>query len=153
MTHKRNGRVLGLPGYHRQRGVGLLEVMVSVLILAVGMLGIAAMQSITLKNTGSSATRTQAALQVYSMMDIIRANRNDVSSYNTNIYTEGTGSGAAGTMAGWLDSLKVTVAPDAKGRVVCDSNTMTCSVGVQWSDARATGGSSTPSEINITSQL
>lgn len=138
---------------NRQRGVGLLEVMISVLILAVGMLGIAAMQSITLKNTGSSAARTQAALQVYSMMDILRANRNDLSSYNTNIYTEGTGSGAAGTLAGWLDSLKTTVSPDAKGRVVCNPDTMTCSVGVQWSDARATGGSSTPSEINITSQL
>lgn len=137
----------------RQRGVGLLEVMVSVLILAVGMLGIAAMQSITLKNAGASAYRTQATLQVYSMMDIIRADRNNLSAYNTNIYADGPGDGAQGTMAGWLDGLKVTVAPDAKGQVVCIPDTMTCSVGVQWSDARATGNNSVLSEINITSQL
>ena len=43
--------------------------------------------------------------------------------------------------------------PDAKGQVVCNADTMICSVGVQWSDARATGGGSTPTEINITSQL
>ena len=41
--------------------------------LGFGMLGVAALQSMTLKNTGNSATRTQAALRVYSMLDIIRA--------------------------------------------------------------------------------
>lgn len=138
---------------NRQRGVGLLEVMISVLILAVGMLGIAAMQSITLKNAGASAYRTQATLQVYSMMDILRADRNNLGTYNTNIYADGPGDGAPGTMAGWLDGLKSTVAPDAKGQVVCDADTMTCSVGVQWSDARASGNDGTLSEINITSQL
>jgi type IV pilus assembly protein PilV len=56
-------------------------------------------------------------------------------------------------MAGWLDGLKTTVAPDAKGKVVCTADTMTCSVGVQWSDANTTGGNSTPVDINITSQL
>jgi type IV pilus assembly protein PilV len=136
-----------------QLGMSLIEVMISVLVLAVGVLGIAAMQAITLKNAGSSASRTQAAIQVYSMMDIIRADRANVATYNTNIYAEGDGSGTPGTMMGWLYALKTTVAPDAKGRVVCDANAMTCSVGVQWSDERATGGSSTPININITSQL
>src|SRR3546814_13061085 len=87
------------------------------------------------------------------MMDIIRANRANIGIYNTNIYTEGDGTGADGTMMRWLDGLQATVAPDAKGRVVCIADTMTCSVGVQWSDERATGGTSTPSAINITSQL
>jgi len=136
-----------------QRGVGLIEVMVAVLILAVGVLGIAALQAVALKNSGSSASRTQAAIQVYSMMDIIRANRDNISIYNTNIYAEGDGTGQPGTMMGWLDGLQTTVAPDAKGKVVCIADTMTCSVGVQWSDERATGGTSTPSDINITSQL
>ncbi|MGV8921977.1 MAG: type IV pilus modification protein PilV [Thermomonas sp.] len=136
-----------------QLGLSLIEVMISVLILAVGVLGIAAMQAITLKNAGSSASRTQASIQVYSMMDLIRADRANLGSYNTNVYAEGDGSGTPGTMMGWLDGLKTTVAPDAKGRVVCVANSMSCSVGVQWSDERGTGGSSTPIAINITSQL
>jgi type IV pilus assembly protein PilV len=137
----------------KQRGVGLIEVMIAVLVLAIGMLGIAALQAITMRNAGSSASRTQASIEIYSMMDIIRADRTNLGTYNTNIYIAGDGTGAPGTMMGWLDGLKKTVAPDAKGRVLCVADTMTCSVGVQWSDARATGGTATPMDINITSQL
>ena len=136
-----------------QRGVGLIEVMIAVLVLAIGVLGIAALQALTLKNTVGSASRTQASMQIYSMMDIIRADRTNLGTYNTNIYTEGDGSGEPGTLMGWLDGLKTTVSPDAKGRVVCNVDTMTCSVGVQWSDANTTGGNSVPVDINITSQL
>jgi len=140
-------------GRRSQHGVGMLEVMIAVLVLAIGILGIAALQSITLKNTGSSASRTQAAMQVYSMLDIIRADRANLGTYNTNIYTAGDGTGTPGTMQGWLDGLKTTVAPDAKGKVICDANSMTCSVGVQWSDVRATGGAAIPGQIEVTSQL
>jgi len=141
---------------HRQRGIGLLEVMIAVLILAIGILGITALQAITLKNSGSSASRTQAAIQLYSMLDIIRADRANVGSYNTNIYTAGDGTGAAGTMAGWLDGLKTAVAPDAKGKVICITGTMTCTVGVQWDDSRATGlrdSAQSAQTIEVTSQL
>ncbi|UOV02430.1 type IV pilus modification protein PilV [Pseudoxanthomonas mexicana] len=89
--------------------------MVAVLVLAIGVLGIAALQALTLKNTMGSASRTQASIQVYSMMDIIRSDRANLGGYNTNIYTEGDGSGAPGTLMGWLDGLKTTVAPDARG--------------------------------------
>lgn len=137
----------------KQRGVGLIEVLIAVLILAIGLLGIAALQAVTLKNTGSAASRTQATIQIYSMLDIIRADRANVSAYNTNIYAEGDGTGQPGTMMGWLDGLKTSVAPDAMGRVICIADSMTCEVGVQWSEERATGGTDTPTEITITSQL
>ena len=136
----------------RQRGISMIEVMVAVLVLAIGVLGVAALQAVTLKNSGSSASRSQAAIQIYSMMDIIRADREHLGDYNTNIYTAGDGTGAVGTRFGWLDSLATTVAPDAKGLIVCIADTMTCTVGVQWNDERATGGGSAE-KIEITSQL
>ncbi len=136
-----------------QQGVGMLEVMIAVLVLAIGILGIAALQAITLKNAGSSAARTQAAIQIYSMLDIIRADRANIALYNTNAYIAGNGTGTEGSMMGWLDKLQTTVAPDAKGRIVCIADTMSCSVGVQWSDERATGNDPTPIQIEITSQL
>lgn len=141
-----NGRPL------KQRGIGMVEVMVAVLVLAIGVLGIAALQAITLKNTGSSASRTQAAVQVYSMMDIIRADRANIGNYNTNIFVEGDDSGAPGSMDAWLSGLKQTVAPDAMGRVVCIANDMTCTVAVQWNDTRATGGIATE-QVEVASQL
>ncbi|MNM40270.1 hypothetical protein D3C81_510700 [compost metagenome] len=148
---KNNTRTNSAPS--RQLGIGMIEVMVAVLILAIGVLGIAALQAITLKNTGSSATRTQAAVQVYSMMDIIRADRGNLAAYNTNIYVEGElDKGDPGSMEAWLGELKRTVAPDAMGRVVCVADSMTCTVGVQWNDTRATGGIATE-QVEVASQL
>lgn len=135
-----------------QSGVSLLEILISVLVLAIGILGIAALQAITLKNVGSAASRTQASMQVYSMFDIIRGNRTNIGAYNTNTFVAGDGSGTAGTMEGWLDSLQTTIAPDATGRVICAADTQICDVGVRWSDERATGGSQAQ-EINIRSRI
>jgi type IV pilus assembly protein PilV len=135
-----------------QAGVSLLEVLISVLVLAIGILGIAALQAITLKNAGSSASRTQASIQVYSMFDTIRGNRGDISGFNTNTFVAGDGTGDPGSMAAWLNSLKTTIAPDAMGRVICTPDTQICEVGVRWSDERATGGSQTQ-EIVIRSRI
>ena len=140
---------------NRQAGVGLIEVMVAVLVLAIGVLGVAALQAITLKNSGSSAARTQAAIQAYAMMDIARAGRDNLGNFNSNTWAEGEadGDGDPGTFEGWLDDLKTTVAPDAKGLVLCNASTMVCTVGVQWGDSRATGGEEDPISFEITSQL
>lgn len=145
-------KVKGLKGRRTQGGVGLLEVLIAVLVLAIGILGIAALQAITLKNSGSSAARTQASMQVYSMFDIIRGNRTNISIYNTNTYQTGDGQGVAGSMGGWLDSLQTTVSPDAAGKIICDADTQICEVGVRWNDERATGGSQTQ-ELVIRSRV
>jgi len=144
------------PSRRHQHGIGLIEVLIAVLILAIGMLGIAALQAITLKNSGSSSSRTQAAIQIYSMLDIVRADRLNAGTYNTNIYTAGDGTGTPGSMMGWLDGLKGAIGPDAKGKVVCDGSTLTCTVGVQWDDSRATGFKDAAQQaqtIEVTSQI
>lgn len=143
-------------GRGSQQGVGLLEVMIAVLVLAIGILGIAALQSVTLKNTGSSAARTQAAIQAYSMLDIVRADRLNAGSYNTNIYIAGDGTGTPGTMMGWLDGLKTSVDPSAKGLVVCIAGDLTCTVGVQWDDTKGTGfkdATQASQHFEVTTQL
>ncbi len=143
-------------GHRAQQGVGMLEVMIAVLVLAIGILGIAALQAITLKNTGSSAARTQAAIQAYSMLDIIRSDRLNAGTYNTNIYTAGDGTGTPGTIMGWLDGLKTAVDPSAKGLVVCIAGSLTCTVGVQWDDTKGTGfkdATQAAQHFEVTSQL
>ena len=71
----------------KQKGVGLIEILVSILVLGVGALGVATMQLTGLKyNTGSQG-RSQAILLANDMMDRMRANRafaNDTLQYNTN---------------------------------------------------------------------
>ncbi|MBN4079492.1 type IV pilus modification protein PilV [Beggiatoa alba] len=64
-----------LPPLRRQRGFTLLEVLISMLVLSIGLLGLAGLQMTGLKNNNSSYQRSQANLLAYEMIDRIRANR------------------------------------------------------------------------------
>lgn len=55
-------------------GFSLVEVLVALLILSLGLLGLAALQTTGLKFNQQSYQRTQATLQAYDMLDRIRAN-------------------------------------------------------------------------------
>lgn len=57
-----------------QTGISLIEVMVALLILAVGLLGVAMIQLNALKYSDSAILHSQASFIVYDMMDRIRAN-------------------------------------------------------------------------------
>lgn len=130
------------PRFANQDGIGLIEVMVAVLILAVGMLGIAALQSITLKNSGGAAERTQAVIETYAMMDMLRANRTTFTSFNTGGWSCKADGDPANqdndNLEGWLEQLQANVSPTACGSVNCLASGV-CTVGVQWDDSRATG--------------
>ncbi|MEJ5280859.1 type IV pilus modification protein PilV [Pseudomonas sp. MYb541] len=58
----------------RQIGMTLIEVLVAVLILAMGLLGAAVIQLNALKYTDSSRMTSQASFIAYDMLDRIRAN-------------------------------------------------------------------------------
>ncbi|MBD8683444.1 type IV pilus modification protein PilV [Pseudomonas sp. CFBP 13719] len=57
-----------------QIGVSLIEVLISLLILGIGILGAAALQLNALKYTDSSTMNSQASFIAYDMMDRMRAN-------------------------------------------------------------------------------
>src|SRR5471032_2899795 len=57
-----------------QSGMTLIEVLVAVLILAVGLLGAAVIQLNALKYTDSSRMISQASFIAYDMLDRVRAN-------------------------------------------------------------------------------
>lgn len=58
----------------QQKGFTLIEVLVTVVILAVGLLGLSAMQLTSLKVNQGAYTRSQAALMAADMLDRMRAN-------------------------------------------------------------------------------
>lgn len=131
-------------GTARQRGSSLLEVMIAVLVLAIGLLGIAALQAVTLRNSGSSAERSNAVIQSYAMLDMMRANRGAARAgqYNQgwNCEPEENPTGRiASDFSTWLVQLQQSVAASACGRIQCGS--AQCTVGVRWDDSRGTGGS------------
>jgi type IV pilus assembly protein PilV len=73
-----------------QKGVGLIEVLVSLIILALGMLGIAGMLLISNQANNSSYMKQQAIQSVYNIFDRIRANSKAAINGNYNINNIGT---------------------------------------------------------------
>lgn len=56
-----------------QKGVSLIEVLVAVLVLGVGLLGLAGLQANALRNTQSAYLSTEAAILAYDFLDQARA--------------------------------------------------------------------------------
>ena len=60
---------------YRNAGFSLIEVMVSLLITGVGLLGLAKLESLSIASTDVSGTRSTAALQASSLATMMHANR------------------------------------------------------------------------------
>ncbi len=69
---------LNLPRPSLQSGLTLLEVLIAVLVLAIGLLGIAGLQTSALSNNFVSYQYTQSAILAQSMLERMRANRQGV---------------------------------------------------------------------------
>tara|TARA_Y100001963_G_C6786191_1_gene452902 strand:+ start:3696 stop:4118 length:423 start_codon:yes stop_codon:yes gene_type:complete len=65
--------VLKMKTIVRQRGVTLLEVMIAVLVLGIGLLGVAGVQTASLRNVQSSYERSQAVILMDMLAETLRA--------------------------------------------------------------------------------
>jgi len=74
----------------KQSGTSLIEVLVTLFVMAVGLLGLASMQMISTKNINNSQFRSLATDYAYDMAERMRANRAGVEAGNyTNLSTSG----------------------------------------------------------------
>ena len=64
-----------LPNLQAARGFSLIEVMVAVVVICIGLLGIAKMQAMALSNTNMSRQRSLAAIQAASIASAMHSNR------------------------------------------------------------------------------
>ncbi|MCF5166497.1 type IV pilus modification protein PilV [Pseudomonas congelans] len=139
---------------YRQTGMTLIEVLVSVLILAIGLLGAAAIQLNALKYTDSSAMTSQASFIAYDMMDRIRANVDGNASANgsTNVLASYALASLATAQVANLNDARVQDLFDFKTNIVGFAGASgTASIDVSkapevtitigWSDTRAAGSS------------
>ena len=126
----------------RQRGASLLEVLIAVLILAIGMLGVAALQAMALRNSQSSLERSQAVVQTYSILDAMRANlvaaRGNAYNMGRTCAAPAAGNLVANDQRNWIQSMQRTMGPSACGTIACAASV--CTITVEWNDQRATPG-------------
>jgi type IV pilus assembly protein PilV len=105
---------------HRQSGLTLIEVLVSVVILLVGLLGLAALMTNSQKAEAESYQRAQALLLLQDMVERINANRGVAACY---AFTSDTSTGTP------------FVGVDEVG--VVDVTTLVCGVGSVTANTRA----------------
>ena len=135
----------------RQSGVSLLEVLIALLVLAVGVLGAALLQTNALRYSASAADHTQAVFIAYDMLDRMRANPVALASYATQV-TPGcnTASSSASILATDLTDFSRAVTcqlPAGYGQVAINGQRAT--VTLAWSEERIVeGGGQTSLEIS-----
>lgn len=133
-----------------QRGLTLIEVLVALLVLSIGMLGIAALQLGALKQNTSAFWASQGVWAAYDMADRMRANTVGVqqAAYN-GLVVDGTetvvncNSGCApGTLAtydAYLWGQKIATLPSGEGHI--DSNgDGTFTISVMWDEQGGAAG-------------
>ena len=137
-------------------GFSLIEAMVALLIIAVGLLGIAGMQGLAINSNATSRVRSVAALEAASMVSMMRANN---AYWGVNAASASVSGGALGgnaTLVGlgtsttsclnavcspsamaasdlqrWAAGLAAQL-PQGSGSVVCTGAPLVCTVSVSW---------------------
>ncbi len=124
-----------------QRGVGLIEVLVAILVLAVGVLGAAALQMNALKFNQTASVRSQATFFAYEIIDRMRANRDVARNGGYSIALTDGVPAAGGLIAqqdhrAWLTAIALQL-PEGHAAIANLNDRFT--VTIQWNELRVGG--------------
>lgn len=130
-----------------QAGFSLIEVLIALLVLAVGLLGLALTQTMSLRYTKSAEQRTKAATLANSILDAMRSNRTELAAY---VVEESQFSGvdasggcerssamnASANLQRWMCEVRESLGPDATGSIRLDGAGV--QVSIRWNEATLT---------------
>lgn len=124
------------------QGFTLIEMLIALLVLSVGLLGLASLQSNGLRMNDSAYFRTQAVTLGYDMLDRMRGNSLQAVAGNYTTQADGTATGpgamAVADVAQWQALIGRLLPGNVDGIVVCATPPPTiCTVTVGWDDSRA----------------
>lgn len=119
-------------------GFSMLEVLIALVVLSIGLLGLAGLQAYGMKANHGAYMRSQASLLSYEILDSIRANRNAAIDGDYDITLNqnqlgGTGQ-AASDVNSWRDDLDETL-PAGRGSISVDPQNVITIV-IEWDESR-----------------
>ncbi len=138
-------------------GLTLIEVMVALIVLSIGILGLATLQTASLNFNNGASQRTQATVLAYDMADKMRANRPAAQGGAYDIAFEdpppacaapnNAGTVAEQDISAWRMALACRL-PQATGSIVRAGNQVTLTV--RWDDSH---GQEAPLQFQFTTAL
>lgn len=150
-------RPMSRPGAAYCRGLTLVENLIALLVLSIGLLGLASLQTASLQFNTSAYQRTQATILAHDMAERLRANR---PAALNNLYTVAfeNAPGACGAadpngtvpqqdISAWLNALACSL-PESTGSIARNGNEFTFTV--RWDDSH---GRADPMEFQFTTAL
>ncbi len=138
--------------FRTQTGVSMIEVLVSIIILSIGLLGLAGLQTAGLRHNQSANFRSTASMMAYNILDSMRANRVEAGAGSYNHSPEDAApSGSTLSvldMNNWLNELALRL-PEGTGGIAVDAGNKV-TVLIQWDDSR---GAMAAQQFVMTTQL
>jgi len=131
----------------RAGGFTLVEVLVALVVISIGLLGLASMQATTVRNAYSTYLRSQAVVQANAILDRMRANRDQAVAHGYDItFTEAAptttctstcspSNMASADLGAWLGDLASL--PNGEGQISTSGDISV--VQIRWSDSRQSG--------------
>lgn len=130
---------------HAQRGIGLIEVLVTLLIMSTSLLALAALQTKSLQFNQGAYFRSQANIYAYDILDRIRINTSRLSDVREKISkytvekaafvesTRPTESMSAIDIYDWRKSIASSL-PNGTGAIDCDDDERICEITIEWDE-------------------
>lgn len=155
ISMQRNRTPLTSRGYCS--GLTLVEILVALVVLSIGLLGLAGLQTLSLKFNTSAFHRTQATALAYDFADRMRANRQAaLADEYTIAFQDPVPVCAAPNLAGTISQQDIAIwrntlacrLPQSTGSVTRNGNEFT--VSVRWDD---TQGQEAPMVFQVTTAL
>lgn len=126
-------------GFRVSAGFSLVEVLVALVVLSIGLLGVAGLQTRGVRDNHGAYLRTQATLGAKDLVDRMRANRPAALAGDYDLAFGGSvASGstlAAKDLSQWQAALAQLPGP-GQGQVVVDKGNRRVMVDVSWDDSR-----------------
>ncbi|WP_409524653.1 type IV pilus modification protein PilV [Nitrincola sp. MINF-07-Sa-05] len=139
------------------QGLGLIEVLITLLVLSIGLLGLAGLQLNSLKNNQSAMQRSMAIMQTYTIIEAMQADTDikdsaprDYSSYNLTLEaSDPTGSNYSNSVRrAWREEIRALLGTQATSSIDCTLGR--CSITIQFDESQASQGAP---EHQITTQV
>lgn len=117
-----------------QNGSSLIEVLIAILVVSIGLLGLATLQTQSLKSNHSSWIRSNATHMAYDISEQMRLHRDDALNGDFNFNVQPTCSSCL--VKDWHEALISMIGNNVVAEILQTGSTNRFTINISWTDSR-----------------